>query len=185
MAQQPQQHVLALQTLGSIDPFDPNDQETFTQWFARFNMFCGANLIGLEPLNDQGQVLPAMNRRRAIFLTSIGKRAYGVLHSAALPNNPSDFSIPELAAVLKSQFENPGMIEANRLRFHQRLQGPSESVFDFVNAIQELAAQCDFDQYYDSALKTRLISGLRHQDTKSKLLTTPNLSYAEAKVMAI
>lgn len=90
-----------------------------------------------------------------------------MLHAAALPHNPVDYSVPDLAGVLKSHYEHPGLQEANRMSFHKRVQRGDESVFEFVSALQELAEICNFGDFYDQALKGQLICGIKYADTKA------------------
>lgn len=178
------EHALVVQTIGHLEPFDPNDSETFSQWYSRFQLYCATNLIPDEPEPNENGVIPA-NRRRTFFLTAIGKRAYGVLHVASLPGHPVEFSLSDLSGVLRAHYENPGLQEANRLAFHQRVQRGNESVFEFVSGLQELADHCNFGAFYEQALKGQLICGIRYNDTKAKLLAAgPTMTLEEAKILA-
>ena len=176
---------ILLNALGQLEPFDPSDGETFSQWYARFNLYCATNLVQNEPVDGEGNVLAAPNRRRTFFLTAIGKRAFSVLYSAALPADPSSFAVEDLASVLRMHYENPGLTEANRMKFHQRVQRADETVFAYIGALQELAVTCNFGEFFDQALRGQLVCGIRHADTKAKLLSNPNLTFDEAKVTAI
>jgi len=172
-------------TLGKVEPFDPNTGQSWTVWFKRFNLFCKTNLIPYEPVNENGQVLLASNRRRTFFLEAIGDRAYSVVHAASLPDDPEEFSIDDLAAFLKTHYENPGLVEVNRQMFHARMQKSDEKVADYVGNLQLLAAHCEFGDHYNSALKSQLILGLKHADTKSKLLGNPTINWNQAKTIAM
>lgn len=184
MAAAPAPQVL-LNALGQLDPFDPSDGETFSQWYSRFNLYCATNLVPQEPVDAEGNVLAAPNRRRTFFLTAIGKRAFSVLYTAALPADPVSFAVDDLAGVLRMHYENPGLTEANRMKFHQRVQRADETVFSYIGALQELAVSCNFGEFFDQALRGQLICGIRHADTKAKLLSNPNLTFDEAKVTAM
>ena len=85
---------------------------------------------------------------------------------------------------LKSKYENPAMQEANRLFLNQRVQQQGESVFDFINAIQELAVSCNRGLFYEEAMKGRLVCGIQYQETRVKLLA-PDLTLEQAKIIAL
>lgn len=183
MANQQPQAVILQNTLGHLAPFDPNSGQTWSQWLNLFELYCRTNAIPPEPQDQQGNFDQEVNRRRAFFLTAIGVRAYSILHAAALPNDPQVHSIPDLAALLREQFEAPHLTESNRQIFHLRVQKADESVFDFVTALQELAVHCNFQEYYESALRSQTIFGLRHADTKSKLLSNPDLNWDQVRAI--
>jgi len=179
---QPQPAIL-MNCIGSVEKFDPNSKK-FDMWLGQFSEFCFLNNIPVEPVNQQGLVLAAHNRRRALFLANIGSRAFEVVSAACAPGFPREFSIGQLAEMIKEVFENPGHQESNRVIFHGRIQSQSETVFEYVSAIQLLAQNCNFGPAYNMIMKTRLISGIRHAETKVKLLP-PALSYEESKRIAI
>lgn len=164
-----QQPVVVLGTIGSIDKFDPSDGELFSHWYARFNMFCATNGIAPEDEPDENGHVPA-TRRRTLFLASLGKRAYRIIHMAASPTPPESYALAELVAVLKQQYESPSFVEANRLIFRQRMQRTDESVFEYVSVLQELGVSCNFGDAYDDSLKSQMILGIRHVDTKNKTM---------------
>lgn len=177
-------HIL-MQHVGTIEHFDPSGPNTFDQWYQRFGIYCDANGILPEPQNEEGAFLPAPNRRRNLFLTAIGPRAFAVVQAAVLPRAPNEEAIPTLVEVLKQQYQPSGLLEANRFTFHQRAQHAQESVFEFISALQTLAVQCDWGAFYDNAMKSQLIVGIRHADTRLKLIGTANLTWANAKNMAL
>lgn len=177
------QQAILLNCVGNLEYYDPNVHK-FDMWLGQFSEFCILNNFAVEPTNAQGQVLPAHNRRRALFLTHIGSRAFEVVSAACAPRFPREFPIGHLASLIKEKFENPGHAESNRVLFHSRIQTQGESVFDYISAIQILAQVCDFGNAYNMIMKTRLISGIRHEDTKVKLLE-PALTFDQAKQIAI
>ncbi|KAK3930286.1 Transcription-repair-coupling factor [Frankliniella fusca] len=177
------QPAVLLTPMGQLERYDPNNHK-FDMWLGQFSEYCFLNNVPTEPVNAQGLVLPAHNRRRALFLAHIGSRAFEVVSAACAPRFPREHSIGQLSAMIKEVFENPGHQESNRVLFHGRIQKQDESVFEYVSAIQLLAQNCNFGAAYPMIMKTRLISGIRHADTKVKLLN-PLMSFEEAKRIAI
>ncbi|KAK3932041.1 hypothetical protein KUF71_011369 [Frankliniella fusca] len=182
----PQVQLLQLpaQTLGTMQSFDPNGPITLSQWYQRFSIYCDINAVMNEPLNADGFHLAQPNRRRLLFLHSIGERAFGILHSACLPDDPMTYAIPDLITLLRQHFEPEGLVAANRLTFQSRLQQSNESAREYISALQALAQQCDFGAAYEMSLVNQLIFGLRHPDTRSKVMA-PGLSWADAKTIAL
>ena len=174
-----------MQHVGVIEAFNPSGPNSFSQWVKRFTIYCDANGVLPEPRNRDQFYYRNANRRRNMFLSTIGPRAFAVLEAAWLPEDPQNLPIPNLVALLKQHFEPAGLVEANRLTFHQRMQQPTESTFEYISVLQSLAVNCDWGDFYENALKSQLIVGLRHQDTRAKLVATPNLRWAGAKAMAL
>ena len=141
-------------------------------------------MIPMEPVDQQNQILPANNQRRAVFLGFLGDRAYEVVRRACLPGIPSAFSIPHLLQILRQKFEDPGLVETNRQIFHNRRQRDNESAEDFVYALQSLAADCLFDAAsYSDIMKSRLIGGVCNDSTREKLmLESTNMNYDQTKI---
>lgn len=180
------QHVLLTGQLGVLETYDPNGPCSLSEWLERFHGFCDNNSILPEPTTVDGLFLQQSNRRRGLFIAAMGPRAYSVVHKACLPDTPKEFGIPDLFDLMKQNFEPAGLVEANRFVFNQRIQQSNESVFEFVNALQDLAVSCDWGQFYDSAMKSRLIVGIKHADTRSKLLSLPTGgTFAAAKTLAL
>jgi len=165
--------------------FEPFSAISLTGWLQQFNNYCTSGNIPEEPLGADRQPLEANNTRRAVFLNHLGDRAYEVLRKACLPAQPDARPIAQLVAILKNQFENPGLVETNRQRFQNRVQQNNETAHDFVYALQALAAECDFSQAeYGSTLKSRLIGGLRDVETRQALLMqSSQMNYEQTKTL--
>lgn len=170
-------------TIGHLPIYDAN-QHKFMSWYGQFEEYCMLNNIGEEPVDEHGQIRPGHNRRRALFLTHVGSRAFEVLTAAVAPQIPRNFSIPDLSALICQKFEDPGLEESNRILFHARNQQDNESVFDYISVLQTMACSCNFGAAYDMTMKSRLIAGIRHVDTKAKLLST-DINFDRAKEIAI
>lgn len=178
------QPAVLLTAIGSIEPYDPSSNLPFDAWVQLFNQFCESNRIPEEPQIYVGNQLVYQrdnNRRRALFLSSIGQRSFGLLYSLCLPDSPAERSIPQLVSALANQYSPPGLIPANRMVFNSRNRRPNESVVDYVSAIQQLAAKCHFGAYLNDALRDRLVCGLNMEETQRKLLSTGHLTYELAK----
>lgn len=163
----------------SLRPFDPSEI-SLSGWLQLFTEFCTCNQIPLEPIPDAHGQVPH-NRRRAYFLSLIGLRAYEVLRCECLPHQPNAYTIRRLTEILKTRFEPEGLLTTNRYQFSTRNQGPQESAQEFIAQLQLLASRCNFGMGYYDALRDRLVAGIRSNDCRIKLLSTPNLTFVLAK----
>ena len=74
------------------------------------------------------------------------------------------------------------------LKMLARKQRSGESIDDLTNDLQELAESCDLDGIVDVKswfLKVALVSNLSSNETRTKLMLRPDLSYNEAKALCI
>ena len=77
------------------------------------------------------------------------------------------------------------MIATNRLNFNARVQRDSESASELIAVIQDLADKFRFGTFLNDALWDKLISGIRADDTRRKLLAAKDLTYSNAKQIVL
>lgn len=171
------------QFLGNLHQYDPADS-TLSSWFQLFDEYCNINEIEAEPQVARGAV-PPHNRRRALFLSSVGPRAYEVLRQACLPARPNASSISVLREILRDRFEPAGLKSTNRFQFSQRNQKDGETITEYIHTLQNLASLCNFGLFLNDALKDRLISGVKSDHLRRQLLGVADLTWAGAKDMAL
>lgn len=94
----------------------------------------------------------------SVFLLLIGVDVCKLLKSLLMPDKPSMKRYAQLTKAL-SDYYKPKPRE--RFRFQRRNQQEGESVSDFVVALKQLSANCDFDANFDDALCDKFDSGLR------------------------
>lgn len=163
----------------ALAPFDPAET-TVTGWMQRFEQFCAANMVPNEPVFPVGHIVPH-NRKRDLFLCFVGPRAYEVLRCACLPALPSVATIPQLQEMLMARFEPPGLVPAQRHLFMSRNQRDNETIQEYIAALQHLASRCDFGAYYAQALRDRLISGVRSDDSRKRCLRIVDPTFENVK----
>lgn len=173
-----------MQSLGEIEHFDTSGPNTFSQWVDRFHIYCDCNAIAPEPQDAEGNFYLAPNRRRNLFLMALGPRAYATLQDLLEQVSPANRPIPILVQVLKEYYEPAGHVQANRFMFRHRLQQPNESVLEFITALTTLASSCQFTNWDDS-LMDQLMVGIKHQDTRAKLIDMQNPTWLRMKNEAL
>ncbi|KAK3917257.1 hypothetical protein KUF71_026111 [Frankliniella fusca] len=170
----------------SFNHLTPYDSTTMSlkAWFELFQHFCYVNDIPKEPTVVEPAV-PPYNKRRALFLSHLSTRVYEYLSAACLPTPPKDLPIPVLYEKLEKRFQPPGLIQTNRYHFGNRNQRPNENAEDFLCALQTLALNCNFGNYWEEAIRDRLINGARSHTARSKCLDQqPNTIAATLKILS-
>ena len=116
----------------------------------------------------------------AIFLACIGTDAYDIYTTMefAHEENRDD---PEK---LIEAFERHCIGEINevyeRYVFHRRQQEPGESFDAFVGDLRRLAKTCEYGAVEESAIRDRIVLGIRDDATRKKLLQTRKLDLMKA-----
>ncbi len=120
--------------LGQMQPFEPgiDDWQSYTE---RMEQFFAANVIADE------------DKKRAVFLTLIGEKAYALLRNLVAPAKPSDKSYAQLTDIMKNHLDPKPLVIAERFRFHRRNQEEGESVSQYLAELRKLAERCDFEAY--------------------------------------
>ncbi len=164
--------VLALMALfGQIGEFIP-EQEEWPQYVERLEHFLCANAITNE------------ERKRAVFLSTIGPKVYKLLCSLLSPVKPVDKSFAELVDVLKSHYSPKPSVIVQRFRFHTRFRRPGESAATFLSELRSIAQYCNFDTTLNDMLRDRLVCGINDDYIQRRLLAEADLTLESAMKLA-
>ena len=164
--------------IGKIDEFD-EAQEDFDAYIERLEHWMTANGIN-EPVPNEAGELVGPDRRVSVLLTAIGAKAYGILRNVLRPAKPSEKSYTEVKGALQSHFKPKASVISERFRFYQRNQYEGESVRNYVTALKQLTAQCEFGTFLDGALRDKLLCGLRNNAIQKRLLSEMKLTFHQA-----
>uniref|UniRef100_A0A3P9C9M9 Retrotransposon gag domain-containing protein n=1 Tax=Maylandia zebra TaxID=106582 RepID=A0A3P9C9M9_9CICH len=119
------------------------------------------------------------------FLSVIGADTYRLLKNLVSPRVPSTMGYAALTGALSAHYKPTPVVIAERFRFQKRNQKEGEAVSDYVVALRQLSATCDFGQYLDEALRDRFVSGLRSDAVQRKLLSEKDLTFPRACEIAV
>ncbi len=123
---------MATALLGHIEQFDPA-VEQWTQYVERLEQFFVAtNDVTGEDKKD---------KKRATFLSLMGRDAYNLLRSLIAPEKPSEKSFEELVAVLSEHYSPKPTEVMQRYRFNSQSRKEGESVADYVAAQRRKLAE--------------------------------------------
>ena len=76
------------------------------------------------------------------------------------------------------------MVIAQRFHFYRRNQAATESIAAYVAELRRLSAHCDFAEFLDSALRDRLVCGIRSESAQKRLLSEADLTLKKAMELA-
>ena len=146
--------------------FTPEQTDSLSVYLKRFELYCKANSV-------------PDSKKVSLFLTVIVGQVYTLLFDLFVPDSPVTKDYAAIVGKLKSHFEpKPTNILAHRYTFHQRNQGPNESVVEYVAELTCLASPCTFGTFLEQALRDGVVFGMRSELIQKRLLTEkePTLS---------
>ena len=127
------------------------------------------------------------NKKRAVLLSTIGSKTYGVLRNLTAPATPIEKSLKELLKLLQEHYAPRPNPIVQRCQFYGRNRQPGERVAVYLAELRALADQCEFEGYLETALRDRLITGIADDRIQRRLLSEPynNLTLAKAVDIAV
>ena len=101
------------------------------------------------------------------------------------PDKPDSKTYQELLEVLKQHYEPKPVVIAERFRFYRWLQAPGESFASYVAELKNLARNCAFEGYLETALRDQFVCGIRSQMVQKHLLRETDLTFKLALEVAL
>ena len=137
--------------------------EDIDDYKERFDFHCTANQV-------------ADGRRKALFLTRIGRDAFLKLKTLVSPTPLSDLSLDQIITTMRDHFKKDTVEIAERFKFFKRMQQDNEGVAEYLAELRKLGKTCNFGNYLEKALRDQLVCGLKDHATQKDLLCTKELS---------
>ena len=157
-------------TIGSIEAFDASTSD-WPEYSARLEQFIVANGIEEE-------------RKVATLLTVIGGPTYKLLRNLLAPEDPASKTYDVLTETLKNHLSPKPLVIAERYKFHKRDQLAGETIAQYVVELRRFARDCEFEGYLETALRDRLVCGIRNEAICKKLLQEERLTFNKAVQIA-
>lgn len=169
----PIQHQSTFKFVSTIEPLCvENAAADLDSWVERFEIYCEVNCV-------------EENKRVIYFLSSIGKDAYMTIRSLCYPRSPKEVDFGTLIKLLRDHYLPSNFVAMARARFHSMVRRSGQSIKQFVIALQEQAALCEFKDALEDQLRDRFIAGIADYSIQRRLLTTSDMDFAKAKLIAI
>jgi len=152
-----------------IEPFDTST--SWPRWLSRLE---GAFRLFKVPIENKVSYL----------LHYIGPAAFDVICNKCAPEDPYEQEYNELVTKLQ-EFYAPTPLEiAENFRFQQRRQLESETILQYVAALQKLSINCNFGPYLKTALRNQFVFGMKSTRIQSRLLESRDLTFDKAVQLA-
>ena len=124
-------------------------------------------------------------KKRAILLSNVGARTYGILRSLLSPVRPDEVSYDRIVKVLREHFHPRPSVTVARFRFFSCSRSINEPVPDYIARLKQLSRDCQFGSFLEEMIRDRLVCGINSDLIQSRLLSEPELSLQKATEMAV
>ena len=158
-------------TFGQVGAFQEG-QEEWKQYVERLEQYLIANGV------DNAE------KKRAVFLSTIGPQAYKLLSSLVAPASLSEKSYDDLVRAMTDHHSPPPSEILQRYRFHTRFRQQGETVATYMSELRAIAQWCNFGQSLESMLRDRLVVGIDNESIQRRLLAETDLSFKRALEIA-
>ena len=153
-------------TQSSLESFNPA-AESIEDYKERFDFHCTAHQI------PEG-------RRKALFLTQIGRDAFAKLKTLVSPTPLNDLSLSAIVTTMTQHYKKDTVEIAERFKFFKRVQQEKESVADYVAELRRLSKTCNFGDYLETALRDQVVCGLCELTMEKELLCIKDFTLSMA-----
>ena len=122
-----------------------------------------------------GNSIESEARKKAVSLTVISPKSYGLLQNLLAPTKPADTDYAALINTMKDHLSPKPLIIAEQYKFCKRTQHEGESVAQYLAALRKLVEKCDFRDFLNQALCDKLVCGLQNENKQRKSLAEADL----------
>ncbi|KAL1446091.1 hypothetical protein WDU94_005685 [Cyamophila willieti] len=143
-------------------------------WLQRFKLFLSANGYDSEDAKEDKQV--------AMFLHLIGEHCLVIFNSFGLNNKLENKSLKlnDVIEKFNDHFVPKKNLTYVRHKFFTRSQEESESIENYVAALNKMSYECEFDKLRKDLVKDILVVGIKNIQLKERLLREDNLDLDKA-----
>ena len=147
--------------------------EEWRHYVERMNHFFEANDI-----DDR-------DKKRSIFLVSVGAKTYKLLRSLVAPEDPKTKTYDELTKIVQDHYQPKPSVIVERFKFNTRCQQQGETIPMILAKLRRLSENCEFGSTLEEMLRDRLVCGTSDNRIQRRLLAEPKLSLKRALDLAI
>jgi ribosomal protein L37AE/L43A len=148
---------------GSIPQYELDTN--WVTYMQQVDLFFLANNVTSEP------------QKMAMLLSCIGRQAYDRLSDLCTPVLPQTKSYEEIRTLMGDHQHPKPLLIAERFRFGKRVQGPTESIAQFVIVLQALSKHCSFGEHLSARLAEQMLLGLRSEHIQRALITEKEFEF--------
>ena len=115
-------------------------------------------------------------KKKAVFLSVVGNKTYGLIKTLLHPLKPKDKTFTELIALVRNHLSPKPIVIAERYKFYTRKQRHNESVSQFMTEIKKLSETCEFGNFLNEVIRDIFVIGLKDTNIQKKLLSERDLT---------
>ena len=127
----------------------------------------------------------AMKKVNSVLYLALGMAARKTISDKFPTTNIATTTLVELLQKCKDCFEKPKNERLDRFKFLSRKQNENETLKQFWNELNGLAAKCNFGTITESLVKDVFIVNMNNEEVQQKLCTEPKTSIADTIQFAI
>ena len=127
----------------------------------------------------------AMKKANSVLYLALGMAARKTISDKFPTTNIATITLVELLQKCKDCFEKPKNETLDRFKFLSRKQNENETLKQFWNELNGLAAKCNFGTITESLVKDVFIVNMNNKEVQQKLCTEPKTSIADTIQFAI
>ncbi|XP_074032150.1 uncharacterized protein [Leptinotarsa decemlineata] len=150
-------------SIGKLEPFKFGES-SFTTYIARIGQYFKANQVKDE-------------MKTAILITAVGDETFELM--------VENKSYEDLVKLVVNHLQPTPSEIAERYKFRQRKQEPSESIACYVAVPKKLSKNCNFGTNLETELRDQVVFGLKNDIIRQRLFQETNLTYVKAYDLAI
>ena len=143
-----------------------NREENFNIFKSQWHNYSILTRLSQEPEDYQVALLPY----------TIGDSCANVFETLSVPER----TVKSVFEVLESHCVGDVNIVFQRFKFNSRNQDSGEDLDTYLTTLRQLAAKCNFKDLHDELIRDCIVLGLQCEDTRRRLLSTPDLTLEKA-----
>lgn len=156
--------------IGTVTAFDASE-ETWSSYIERLEIFFDANDIKAE-------------KKVSTLLTVMGLKTYNLVKNLCAPEKPATKTFKDIVQLVEKHLSPTPSFITERYKFSLRSQREHETISEYVVQLKELSLFCEFKENLPDYLRDRLVSGIRSDAIKKRLLGESDLTFEKAVSIA-
>lgn len=100
-------------------------------------------------------------KKKMFFLPYMGAGTYDMLCDKLSPTTPENETYEDIVALLSNHFNPKPNVILENYRFNLCRQKENEKCAEYLVTLRRLAANCDFGEYLNTALRNQFVFGLK------------------------
>ncbi|KAK9675141.1 hypothetical protein QE152_g40608 [Popillia japonica] len=150
--------------------FDKNHADAWSFFLQKFQLYLLASKADKE----------SEEHKCALLLHHIGEKGLKIYNTFMFDKMEDKMKYTKVVEKFEEYFIPAKNVTYERHMFLKRDMGDRETVDEYVMALRELAASCEFGSLTDSLIKDKLVQGVKDKAVKDRLLRSKGLDLGRA-----